>query len=193
VKKYSIIYADPPWQYNVWKKKGKGRTAASHYLTLSLESLKKMDVQRICNDDCALFLWVTFPNLKEGLELADSWGFRYKTVAFVWVKTNPKSGGLFVGLGHYTRANAEIVLLFTKGKALQRKARNVRQVVMASRGRHSEKPNIVRESIIKLFGDLPRVELFARDMPGVEHERIFDGWDVFGHEVRNSIEIESEI
>jgi N6-adenosine-specific RNA methylase IME4 len=192
VKKYSIIYADPPWEYNVWKKKGKGRTAASHYATLNLESLKKLDVPKICTDDCVLFLWVTFPNLREGLELADSWGFRYKTVAFVWVKTNPKSGGLFVGLGHYTRANAEIVLLFTKGKALERKAKDVRQVIMEPRGKHSQKPDVVRERITNLFGDLPRVELFARDRPDAEQAGIFKGWDVFGLEVKDSIEIESK-
>src|SRR5690606_3389938 len=100
-------------------------------------------------------------------------GFRYKTVAFTWVKINKHNQQPFMGLGHYTRANAEIVLLFTKGKPLTRIAKNVPQVLLSQRGRHSEKPDEIRQRIVRLFGDLDRLELFARTIQPEAHQ----GWD----------------
>jgi len=132
-------------------------------------------------------MWATFPCLREAFELAEAWGFTYKTVAFTWIKKNKSNDKLFVGMGYYTRANAEIVLLFTKGSPLKRLSRNVEQVLISKRGSHSKKPIEIRERIVRLFGDLPRVELFARDGGGFFSNREFEGWDVFGNEVRNSI------
>ena len=113
--KYSIIYADPPWTYRVWSKKGLGRSAASHYNTMSLERIKALPVKEIVAKDSVLFLWVTYPNLPEGLEVMKAWGFNYKTVAFTWVKRNKKSDTWFWGMGYWTRANPEICLLGTRG------------------------------------------------------------------------------
>lgn len=114
-KKYNVIYADPPWSYKVWSKKGAGRSAESHYPTMSIEAIKALPVSRLAAGDCALFLWITFPMLREGWGVMDAWGFTFKTVAFVWVKQCRKSDNIFTGMGYWTRANAEICLLATRG------------------------------------------------------------------------------
>lgn len=124
------------------------------------------------------FLWATFPNISEAVKVMEAWGFQYKTAAFVWIKTYPKSGKPFWGMGAYTRANAEVCLLgISKGfKAKEQiKSHAVHQIVEAPVGRHSEKPDEVRQRIVELLGDVPRIELFAR-------ERV-DGWDAWGNEV----------
>lgn len=186
-KRYSIIYADPPWHYRTWSDKGNGRSAENHYSTQSAEYLRDMDVSSVCRKDCTLLMWATFPCLQQALDLGKYWGFTYKTVAFTWVKKNVKNERLFVGMGYYTRSNAEIVLLFTKGRPLARRTKNVPQVLISPRSRHSEKPDEIRDRIVSLFGDVPRLELFARDKAGSSTEDPFAGWDVFGNEVRNSI------
>lgn len=188
-RKYDVIYADPPWQFKVWSNKGVGRSAEMHYKTQSINFLRDMNIEALCNPNCVLLMWVTFPCLEQGLELGKSWGFTYKTVAFTWVKTNKSNTNAFIGMGYYTRSNAEIVLLFTKGKTLERKSKNVPQVLISPRGRHSEKPDEIRKRIVRLFGDVPRLELFARQNSSEITEDIFEGWDVFGNEVENSIEI----
>lgn len=174
-KKYDIIYADPPWQYKVWSDKGKGRSAESHYPTMRKEDIQRLPVKEIVAENSILFLWVTAPCLIEGIELITAWGFTYKTVAFTWVKQNKKSDGIFTGMGYYTRANAEYCLLATRGKVLERKSHSVSSVVMSHIERHSKKPNEVREKIVQLLGDLPRIELFAREQA--------NGWDCWGNEV----------
>ena len=136
-KKYNIIYADPPWQYRVWSKKGQGRSAESHYPTMSNKELAQLPVSKICEKDCVLLLWVTAPCFEQGLELIKAWGFTYKTVAFTWVKQNKKNEDFFTGMGYYTRANAEFCLLATKGKTLERKSRAVKSVVCSHIERHS--------------------------------------------------------
>ncbi len=181
--KYNIIYADPPWSYKVWSKKGKGRSAESHYDTMPKENIQKLDVNSIAADESVLFLWVTFPCLEEGLELIKKWGFIYKTCAFTWVKRNKKTPSWFWGMGYWTRANTELCLLATKGK-IARINKGVHQVIDTPIEAHSKKPDEVRNRIVKLMGDLPRIELFARQQA--------DGWDVFGNEVENSIKIEQQ-
>lgn len=174
-KKYNIIYADPPWEYRVWSKKGAGRSAESHYKTMNKEEIQKLPIKNILADNCVLFLWVTAPCLEEGLELIKEWGFTYKTFGFTWIKENKKSNSLFWGMGYYTRANAEICILATKGKTLPRISRKVHQVIISKIEEHSKKPNEARKRIVELFGDLPRIELFARQE--------VEGWDCWGNEV----------
>ena len=99
MKKYSIIYADPPWAYRTYSKKGQGRSAESHYPTMCIEDIKALPIGELAAKDCALFLWITFPCLCEALEVLTAWGFSYKTVAFVWVKQNRKNDDLFTGMG----------------------------------------------------------------------------------------------
>lgn len=177
MKKYKVILADPPWAFRAWSNKGMGRSAEQHYPTMGLEDIKALPVADLAAEDCVLFLWATFPMLKEALEVIDTWGFTYKTVAFTWVKENRKSPGLFWGLGYWTRANAEVCLLATRGSP-KRQSAAVHQVILSPVERHSKKPDEVQERIVTLMGDVPRVELFARQET--------PGWDVWGNEVECS-------
>lgn len=179
-KKYEVIYADPPWQFRVRSKKGKGRSAECHYPTMTPEEICALPVGKITADDSVLFMWATFPNLREAFDVIDAWGFTYKTVAFVWVKQNKKSDSLFWGLGYWTRANAEICLLATKGHP-KRIGRAVHQVILSHIEEHSKKPAETRDRIVELVGDVPRVELFARQKT--------PGWDTWGNEVENDLEL----
>ena len=181
MNKYKIIYADPPWQYKVYSKKGLGRTAESYYPTMCLEDIRALPVGELADTDCALFMWTTIPLLKDCFSIMRAWGFEYKTVAFVWIKLNRKSDSLFWGMGHWTRANAELCIVATKGHP-KRKSAGVHQVIISHIEEHSKKPNEARERIIQLMGDLPRVELFARQKT--------DGWDVWGNEVDSDIQID---
>lgn len=175
-KKYNIIYADPPWSYRAWSEAtGNGRSASNHYNTLSKKDIQRFPIQEIAEDNCVLFLWATAPCLLEAIELIGKWGFTYKTVAFTWVKRNKVADSWFWGMGYYTRANAEFCLLATKGKVLPRQSRSVHQILDDRILKHSQKPNSARNRIVELFGDLPRIELFARDK--------YNGWDVWGNEV----------
>ena len=161
--KFSLIGADPPWEYRVWSTKGKGRSAEQHYGVMTLDDIKALPVHQIAADDSACLLWVTNPCLEQGLETLEAWGFDYKTVAFTWVKRNKIADSWFWGLGHYTRQNPEQVLLGTRGKGLQRVSRSVHSVIDARIMRHSQKPAEWRDRAVQLFGDVSRIELFARD------------------------------
>ncbi len=178
MKKYGIIYADPPWHYRVYSKKGAGRSAESHYPTMTIEEIQALPVSELADKDCALFMWITFPLLKESLSVLSAWGFKFKTIAFVWIKQNRKSDSLFWGMGYWTRTNAEFCVLATKGKP-KRMAKNVHQVIVSHIEEHSKKPDEARRRIVRLMGDLPRIELFARQKSA--------GWDVWGNEVESDI------
>ena len=156
MKKYKVIYADPPWAYKVWSKKGAGRSAESHYPTMDIAAIKALPVGELADKDCALFLWITFPMLREAWGVMDAWGFTFKTVAFVWIKQCRKSEGLFTGMGYWTRANAEICLLATRGRP-KRAARDVKQVILSHVERHSQKPEEARRRIEALMGDVPHI------------------------------------
>ena len=177
--KYKVIYADPPWAYRTWSKKDSGRSAENHYPTMSIQEIKALPVWRLADQDCALFLWITFPMLREAWDVIDAWGFTYKSVAFVWVKQNRKSPSLFWGMGYWTRANAELCILATRGHP-KRISRSVHQVILSPVEEHSKKPDEARNRIVELMGDVPRIELFARQQP--------PGWDVWGNEVPSSVD-----
>lgn len=181
-RKYNIIYADPPWSYRAWSSKEKGRSAESHYPTMSIEDIKALPVSQLAAKDCILFLWITFPLLQEAWSIMEAWGFTYKTVAFVWVKQCRKSENLFLGMGYWTRSNAEICLLATKGNP-KRISKNVKQIIISHLEEHSKKPDAARDRIVDLAGDLPRIELFARQTT--------PGWDVWGNEVDSTLELNS--
>ena len=176
--KYRIIYADPPWKYNCGKVSG---AAANHYSTMSIEELCALPVERLADNDCALFMWTTFPQLPEALRLIKAWGFYYKSVAFVWLKQNKRKLTWFYGLGFWTRANAEICLIATKGHP-KRKSSSVHQFIISPIEQHSKKPEDARSTILEQMGDLPRIELFAR--------QITPGWAVWGKEVASDISLE---
>ncbi len=134
----------------------------------------KDTIKSISDENCILFLWVTFPCLIDGLKVMQEWGFNYKTCGFTWVKRNKIADTWFFGLDAWTRANAEICLLGTKGR-ITRVSNKVSQVVDTHIEEHSKKPAIVRDRIVELVGDLPRIELFAR--------QTVKGWDCWGNEV----------
>lgn len=173
-KKFNIIYADPPWQYRLNSKKGISGSADSHYHTMGIKEIQLLPVKDIADKDCILFLWVTFPFLTEGLSVMESWGFTYKTCGFNWVKRNKKSDSWFVGLGFWTRSNSEVCLIGTKGHP-KRFSKSVRQICDARVMEHSKKPDEIRDRIVELCGDLPRIELFAR--------KTSEGWVSLGDEI----------
>lgn len=191
--KYHIIYADPPWQYNARKKTNTkfGGGAMGHYPTMTLHDIKNLDVQSLSEDNCVLFLWATFPRLQEALDVMKSWGFTYKTLGFSWHKTN-KDGSLFFGVGSYAKSNCEVCLMGTKGNVgiatrnAEEPTQNpkeklvvinncVSSAINAPRQKHSKKPDEIRDRIVQLFGDISRIELFARQRT--------EGWNVWGNQL----------
>ena len=177
MKKYQIIYADPPWSYADQCCQG---TMANHYSGMSLVDICSLPIKDISDTNSILFLWATFPMLKEAIQVIEAWGFAYKSIGFLWVKLNKNNMGAFYGLGRWTRGNTEPCLLATKGKP-KRISASVFQLLMLPRQEHSRKPSEVRNRIIELVGDLPRIELFARQK--------VDGWDCWGNEVESDIEL----
>ena len=171
-KKYQIIYADPPWRLSISKNRPKWGDAT--YPTMQTDEICKLPIKDICYENCALFMWVTMPFLEEGFKVIDSWGFKYVTCAFVWVKQNKSGEGIFSGLGQWVNGNAELCLLARKGK-LVRKDKTVKQIILHPVGRHSQKPYEIKNRIINLLGDLPRIELFARQKT--------EGWTSIGYDI----------
>lgn len=173
-KKYQIIYADPPWSFNFHNRKGLSDKAKGRlYPTMKARDIIGLPVSVISGDDCVLFLWVMNSEIPLALECIKAWGFVYKTVAFNWTKLTSTGKPCFGG-GNWTRSNPELCFLATKGKP-KRKSASVRELVWSPRREHSRKPDEIRDSIVELCGDLPRIELFARQKT--------DGWDVWGNEV----------
>ena len=173
-KKYNIIYADPAWHFKTYSNKGEKRSAIQYYDCLDIIDICNLPVNDITNDDCILFIWVIDSMLPEALQVIKKWNFKYKTVAFTWVKQNKKSDDYFTGMGYWTRCNPEQCLLATKGKP-KRLSKAVRQLIISKKQEHSRKPDEIRKRIIELCGDLPRIELFAS-------QRV-EGWDCWGNEV----------
>ena len=182
--KYNIIYAAPPWSYRDKNPAYNGPDvkaggAWEHYNTMTIDDIKKMSVQDLADDNCMLFLWCTFPNIKEGLDVMDAWGFDYRTLGFSWIKLNKNNGKPFFGIGYYTKSNCEVCLIGVKGKPIV-ESKKVSSVILhkmldESDRVHSRKPDTVRDKIVELCGDVPRIELFARQQS--------DGWDSWGNEI----------
>lgn len=186
-QKFDIIYADPPWDYGgkmqydktCIKSENQGferdvfiSAANFKYPTLKLAQLKTLNVGSIAAADCLLFMWTTGPQLANSIELGESWGFEYKTVAFVWDKQihNP---------GRYTLSQTEFVLAFKKGRfPTPRGARNIKQMLSIRRGKHSEKPQMVISYITQMFPQQTKIELFARNN--------YVGWENWGLEIPDS-------
>ena len=141
---------------------------------MSIDDICSLPVNKIADKDCVLFLWVTYPMLQEAMKLIAAWGFKYKTIGFQWVKQNRSGSGFFFGLGRWTRGNTECCLIAVKGKP-KRVNNSVSQLIISPIQAHSEKPNEAREKIVQLMGEVPRIELFARQYA--------DGWDCWGNEV----------
>jgi N6-adenosine-specific RNA methylase IME4 len=138
-----------------------------------------LPVREIADANSILFLWVTFPNLKEGLQVMDAWGFKYITLGFSWIKTNAENGQPHFGIGYYTKSNCEVCLIGTHGRPPM-VCDYVSSVIISRRREHSRKPDEARERIVQLCGNLPRIELFSRE----KHE----GWDVWGNETHDDMQ-----
>jgi N6-adenosine-specific RNA methylase IME4 len=184
-KRYSVVLCDPPWKYSD-KSLHRGG-AERHYKTMTVKQISRLNVQGIAARDCVLFLWVTDPFIARGVHIyiAERWGFTVKSKAFTWVKTSAQyekpSGDnldegkrLAWGMGHWTRANPEVCWTCVRGHP-KRVDAGVHSVIMAPRREHSAKPPETRDRIVRLCGDVPRIELFARG-------KVPQGWDSWGDE-----------
>ena len=179
-KKYRIIYADPPWKFEgnygkVTESKLSGFGADLRYNTMSNNELFELPVSDIAEKNSAIFLWTTNKHLPVAIELIQKWKFVYRTVAFCWVKIAKSSKKPNCRMGYWTLGGIELCLLGTKGviKPINHK---IRQVHLLPREGHSKKPEKFRQEIVKLFGELPRMELFARQKT--------EGWDVWGDAIQ---------
>jgi len=153
--------------------------AKQFYSTMLLIDICSLPVKDIADDNSCLFLWATYPKLPEALEVMKAWGFTYFGLGFEWIKKT-QTGKDFFGMGYWTRANSEPCLLGFKGKLIPQ-SHSIRQIVETKIQEHSKKPAEIRNLIVELIGDLPRIELFARQKT--------EGWDVWGNEVESDIEM----
>ena len=182
---YGAILADPPWSFKTWSAKGMGKNpdgmvdfgkanvAERHYKTMNLDDIKAMPVADLAAKDCVLFMWAIDPMLDAALDVGAAWGFKFKTVAFYWAKTGTNDPKKFpIGTGHWTRANPEQCLLFTRGKP-HRVDAGVRKLIIAQRREHSRKPDECHAGIERLVAG-PYLELFGRQQR--------PGWDVWGNQ-----------
>lgn len=174
-KKYNVIYADPPWRN---KKSGsKPRNNEKHYPSMAIEEICELPIERISAEKSILFIWVCFPCLEDSFKVIQSWGFEYYGLGFDWCKIK-KDGTAKIGCGYYTRQNNEVCLIGVKKRMNNRikpLAKNICCSILEKPREHSRKPDIVRDYILKICGDVPRIELFAREEK--------DGWDSWGNEV----------
>lgn len=179
--KYDLIYADPAWSY--YGSGTKNAAAAKHYKTsMTYEEIAALPVADLLRDPKkgAIFVWATCPLLHYAIDAGRAWGFHYRGIAFNWIKT--RKDGTPIGAQGVpptaTKPTSELCLLFTtskKGRPFPLLSSRVRQTVFAPRGAHSEKPHEVRDRILELYGDRPRIELFSR------HE--VAGWDRIGDQI----------
>lgn len=191
MKRYPVIYMDPPWNWMARSQKGLGRSPK--YPKLDVDEMKKLPMRQIAAKESILLMWATMPFLGQAIELGQSWGFIYKTVALTWVKSTKQAAKLGLpvedqrnfanGTGYWTMSNPEVCLLFTTKYFPQRKRRDVHQLVVAPRERHSKKPDVCYERIERLL-DGPYLEIFAR-----QHR---PGWDAMGNEI-SGLDIRDEI
>jgi len=173
-KRYSIIYADPPWRYTNYEDDTTSRWVGNEYPLMDVSDLVELPVRNIVEKDCALLIWATWPTIQDAFKVIEAWGFEYSTCAFVWVKTNQNIESDFVGNGYLTRSNTEFVLFARKGHP-KRVSAGIKQVIREPVQEHSRKPEEARRRIERLFGDVSRIELFARWKPF--------GWDAWGNQV----------
>lgn len=179
--KFNLIYADPPWTYRDKCHSGE-RGAGYKYPTMSVDELCNLPVKDIAADDCLLAMWWVAPMPSEAFDVLNSWGFRLKTMkGFTWHKRT-KNGKSHFGMGNWTRANTEDCLFAVRGKP-KRVSADVRQFIDAPIREHSRKPDEARDRLVQLMGDVPRIELFARQK--------FEGWEAWGNQIESTVPLTS--
>jgi len=179
-KKYDVIYTDPPWNY--YGDPNKMAAAGKHYNLMDQEELFKLPVQDIMHKNSAMFMWATGPRLDYAIDLIKKWGLNYRGVAYVWIKTT-KQGMPFGAAGvrpTFTKPLTEFVLVASNiktGRPLTIHTESQRQTVFNPPTRHhSEKPEVVRQRIDELCGEVSKLEMFSR-------KKNIPGWDFWGNEV----------
>lgn len=167
-KKYSIIYADPPWEFKEGFWDRSKSNPSSHYPIMTTEEICNLPVTNISEDNCHLYLWTTSRHLLNGdaVKVCKIWGFEPMNI-ITWCKPQ-------ISLGYYFRNSSEHLLFAKRGK-FHTLDRTQGTWFISNRLKHSQKPPEIRNLIVKCSGDLPRIELFAR-------ERI-ENWDVWGNQV----------
>lgn len=181
MKKYTLIYADPPWTYR--DKANDGERGAGHkYQTMTIPDIRRLPVWDLAADNCLLAMWWVPTQPMEALKVMDAWGFRLMTMkGFTWHKTNKHKGNSAIGMGHMTRANSEDCLFAVRGKLPERLDASICQHVTAPRMDHSAKPPAFRDLLVRLLGDVPRCELFSRDS--------VTGWDMWGNQCDRAFDL----
>jgi N6-adenosine-specific RNA methylase IME4 len=193
LQKYKIALLDPPYLYDNLQQLDKKR-GGIQYPMLSLPELCALPIYKAMEDDSIIVVWATFPKIcdtYEGkynvMEMIRAWKYKPVTALFVWIKTNKKGQAIYEetnleeydsyysGLGRYSNSNAEIAIVARRGKGLERKAKNVKQLIFAPIGNHSEKPREQYNRLDKLYGDVPRIEFFAR-----KQNEPPNGWNATG-------------
>jgi len=187
-KKYQIIYADPPWSYGKRRLNAttEGKELTDHYPTMETQEICDLPIAKFADKNCVLFLWVVYPKLEDSFKVINSWGFKYSTVAFEWVKLmspHTLKPVRFMG-ANVVGGSIELCLLCRRG-SIKRLDKTIRRTIWSERRGHSQKPDEARERIIKLFGDLPRIELFAREK--------VEGWDCWGNEVESDMDLNNVV
>lgn len=179
-----MLLVDPPWTFTTRSPKGNGRGAVRHYPTMTIDELQALAVGSLAADNAALFLWCCWPNIFQAPALLEAWGFTYRTLGFIWVKSNPSGAGFHTGLGYYTRANSEPCLLAVRGR-MPVESHSIHQVIYSPVQRHSQKPAEAYERIERLYPGRRYVELFARDRR--------PGWSAWGNEIESDLTLEAGI
>lgn len=175
---FEIIYADPPWKYD--NRGGRG-SADKHYSVMNLADICALPVAELAAPQSVLFMWHVATMPAEALEVVNAWGFELVTLkGFTWAKQTSTRNKWHFGMGFYTRANTEDCLIAVRGKKLERADRGVPQLIVEPFTKHSEKPQEARDRIVRLYGDRPRLELFAR--------KAAPGWSAWGDELTNEKE-----
>lgn len=183
--RYKVILADPPWHFRNYSADAPGmmhersRGANKHYPTMTTDDICKLDVP--ADKDSILFMWACWPLLIDAMKVIEGWGFEYKTLAWVWVKSNKTGFGFFKGMGYYTRSNSEPCLLATRGNPSKPLDRSVGSIIYSNVMEHSRKPDEQYGKIERLYPGGPFLEMFAR--------RNRDGWDRWGNQVESSVDI----
>lgn len=179
-KKYSVIHIDPPWDFKTWSDKGQGKSASRHYPTMSIEEICALPVGDYAKDDCALFMWITWPGIFEAPKVFEAWGFKYSGLAWEWLKFNDKTEKFSFGGGYGTRKNLEPCLLARRGKP-KTLSRSRRDLIISPRREHSRKPDVSYERSEAMFSG-PYVEMFARQR--------WPGWDIAMSNEPDKFEVE---
>ena len=182
---FRVALVDPPWRFSTWSPHGRHRCADRHYRCEELEQLKQVvPISELMAPDSLIFLWVVQTHLPAALQLLEAWNFEFKTVGFIWIKM-PKQWSANklplrirpkMGMGYYTRANSEQCWIACRGNGIKRQDKGVDQVLYAPIREHSRKPDEVIHRIDRLVGDVPRIELFARQQR--------PGWEAWGDQVQ---------